>query len=347
MALSLALSQSFRRVFPAFADAAGSCSGEWYEQGEEYLEGLTGDFFSLLCRFAIPLGLVEADDYSAVTMELRQVTAESLESHTRAVAETSGLSAERGATPARTLERFFLDLGEQVGWSWSDDSEGRRRIRRECEVAMRVAAGGDLHARFWHWLDRFHYETYQPWRSGRAEYLRAERDRAVAALGGDAGDGAPGLQWLPRQNPLARATDLRDHAASGSWDVVFWSEPFCTWDIVHVLPHGLLVSFGFPGEAYEGFRRRADELASRLKALADPTRLTIMRIIRQREVDNTDIADYLELSHPTISVHAKTLREAGLVHSRKDGRRLMHRIDPTEVRELMRELEDFLGLPPE
>jgi DNA-binding transcriptional ArsR family regulator len=60
---------------------------------------------------------------------------------------------------------------------------------------------------------------------------------------------------------------------------------------------------------------------------------------------NTEIAESLGLARPTVSVHAKILREAGLIRSEQDGRQVRHEIAPAEVRRLFRDLEEFLDLP--
>ena len=58
----------------------------------------------------------------------------------------------------------------------------------------------------------------------------------------------------------------------------------------------------------------------KLKALADPTRISILRMIRYFDADNTQIAGWLDVSRPTVSVHAKTLAEAGFISTERDGR---------------------------
>jgi DNA-binding transcriptional ArsR family regulator len=62
---------------------------------------------------------------------------------------------------------------------------------------------------------------------------------------------------------------------------------------------------------------------------------------------NTEIANFLGISRPTVSVHAKILREAGLIQSRQDGRLVRHELVASEVRRLFHDLEDFLDLTEE
>jgi ArsR family transcriptional regulator len=58
-----------------------------------------------------------------------------------------------------------------------------------------------------------------------------------------------------------------------------------------------------------------------LKAVADPTRLEILRVVNAQSgpVCACDIVERFELSQPTISHHLKILRDAGLLASRKKG----------------------------
>lgn len=62
-------------------------------------------------------------------------------------------------------------------------------------------------------------------------------------------------------------------------------------------------------------------IAAILKALGDPTRLEIMRMVTAQSgpVCACDIVDSFELSQPTISHHLKILRDAGLLTSRRSG----------------------------
>jgi DNA-binding transcriptional ArsR family regulator len=71
-------------------------------------------------------------------------------------------------------------------------------------------------------------------------------------------------------------------------------------------------------------RADAERAAARFKVLSDPTRLAILRTLHHGcEYTISDIARVYELSQPTVSVHMKMLRDAGLVETiRLDGRTL-------------------------
>src|ERR687888_1927411 len=78
-----------------------------------------------------------------------------------------------------------------------------------------------------------------------------------------------------------------------------------------------------------------DELATRFKALADPTRVAIVnRLAAAPEVCVCDLTASFDLSQPTISHHLKILREAGLVDSTRRGTWAYYRLVPEAIESL-------------
>jgi ArsR family transcriptional regulator len=69
-------------------------------------------------------------------------------------------------------------------------------------------------------------------------------------------------------------------------------------------------------------RAETEEVAGTLRALADPTRLAIFHSLRSGPTTVGDIARSFSLSQPTVSMHVKRLREAGLVDSTRHGNRM-------------------------
>ncbi|ANS74448.1 ArsR family transcriptional regulator [Paenibacillus yonginensis] len=59
------------------------------------------------------------------------------------------------------------------------------------------------------------------------------------------------------------------------------------------------------------------EISETMKLLADKTRLTIMALLKEREMCVCDIVDILETSQPNVSQHLKKLKTGGLVHEAK------------------------------
>ncbi len=86
-----------------------------------------------------------------------------------------------------------------------------------------------------------------------------------------------------------------------------------------------------------------EETASMLKALADPTRLTMVAALWKADqpVCICDFTGNLELTQPTISHHMAKLKEAGLVDSEKDGIWIYYRLRgdlPPSTRRLLGQL---------
>lgn len=78
-----------------------------------------------------------------------------------------------------------------------------------------------------------------------------------------------------------------------------------------------------------------DRAARLFKALADETRLAILRQLRdQSEVCACDFVACCERAQPTVSHHLRVLREAGLVRAEKRGVWVYYTLAEEGVREL-------------
>jgi ArsR family transcriptional regulator len=60
-------------------------------------------------------------------------------------------------------------------------------------------------------------------------------------------------------------------------------------------------------------------LADRFRALADPTRLRILALLREMELSVGELAQVLRQSQPRVSRHLKVLADAGVLERRKEG----------------------------
>jgi DNA-binding transcriptional ArsR family regulator len=294
-------------------------------------------------------GVVEVEDYSQATLAIRELTiSTALENLVERLSDLDiPLHADLPADErlAALMVEELIAVYSSLGMEIPPDGSRARQLRSDILHAEHVLRDGDLHARFWHWLDRFYYEFYHPWRLTQIEKMDQMHRRAVIALGADESNAAvPDISWLSPQSPLLRFPELRSAVKAGKLHVFFWEEPFGLSDVTSTRPGWILVSFADPGELYKNFQLAAEEIAERTKALADPTRLIILRLIRNFGMINTEIAAYLNLARPTVSVHARILREAGLIRSQQEGREVRHKIEPQEVRRLFHDLERFLDL---
>lgn len=77
------------------------------------------------------------------------------------------------------------------------------------------------------------------------------------------------------------------------------------------------------------------------RALAEPTRREILRLVRDEERTVTDIALQFPVSRPAISQHLRVLADAELVTVRSEGTRRFYRARPEGLAELTEWLESF------
>ena len=75
-----------------------------------------------------------------------------------------------------------------------------------------------------------------------------------------------------------------------------------------------------------------DECSRRLKALADPERLRIVRCLQYGEMSVGDVALALEAELANVSHHLGVLRNAGLVQDRRDGKYIFYALHPDVFR---------------
>jgi len=77
-------------------------------------------------------------------------------------------------------------------------------------------------------------------------------------------------------------------------------------------------------------------LADLFSALSDPTRLRIISILLDGEMNVGEIASRLEMTESAVSHQLRGLRLMRLVRSRKDGRQVYYALDDDHVAKLYR-----------
>ena len=78
------------------------------------------------------------------------------------------------------------------------------------------------------------------------------------------------------------------------------------------------------------------------KALVEPRRRAILRLVAGGELTAGDIAAAFDVTRPAVSQHLTVLRNVGLLHERRDGARRLYRTRPEALaglRALLDELE--------
>ena len=77
------------------------------------------------------------------------------------------------------------------------------------------------------------------------------------------------------------------------------------------------------------------------KALSDPSRITILQQLRQKEdcLYCHEISDFIDLAQPSISHHVKQLSDADLIMVEKEGRQVKYKLNKT----ILNEYVEFLN----
>jgi ArsR family transcriptional regulator, arsenate/arsenite/antimonite-responsive transcriptional repressor len=79
------------------------------------------------------------------------------------------------------------------------------------------------------------------------------------------------------------------------------------------------------------------------RALSDPTRRDILRILRRRDMTAGALAEQFPLAKSTLSGHFAVLRQAGLIVPAKRGTSIVYSLNVSAVEEAVSGLTDALG----
>jgi len=80
---------------------------------------------------------------------------------------------------------------------------------------------------------------------------------------------------------------------------------------------------------------------AQLRALAEPRRREILRLVWSQELPAGAIAERFAVTRPAISQHLTVLKEAGLIRERRDGTRRLYRAQPAQLAEVLTFLQGF------
>jgi ArsR family transcriptional regulator, arsenate/arsenite/antimonite-responsive transcriptional repressor len=80
-----------------------------------------------------------------------------------------------------------------------------------------------------------------------------------------------------------------------------------------------------------------------LRALGDPTRREILRVLRDGDLPAGEIASRFPMTAASVSHHLSVLREAGLVRATRDGRNLIYSLETTVFQEFLQQMLGLFG----
>ena len=81
------------------------------------------------------------------------------------------------------------------------------------------------------------------------------------------------------------------------------------------------------------------------RALADPTRREVLRLLRQGEMSAGELAGHFDMSKPSMSHHFALLKQADLVTTRRDGQLIYYMLNTTVTQDLAAVLWDLFSPP--
>jgi DNA-binding transcriptional ArsR family regulator len=215
------------------------------------------------------------------------------------------------------IEDTLKKVIETRTWDQSDLD-----LLKKCHMGKKHAKSGEGLATYLNWLARPD-ELGELYLSAVQSYYQAffaEEEKRIAPV---LRRGLVHAQELASQLPLAdllveltQGVHFESPFKESSLVLVpgYWNTPFIIFPKIG--PDAMLLLFGVrpPHMSLVPGEQVPDSLLLVLKAMADPTRLKIMRYLSGESLTPTEIARRLRLRPPTVTHHLSALRLAGLVH---------------------------------
>ena len=86
-------------------------------------------------------------------------------------------------------------------------------------------------------------------------------------------------------------------------------------------------------------------IQSTMRALADPTRRTILNLLKKSRLSAGEIAEHFDMSLPAVSRHLAVLKEADLVRDQREGKYVFYELNASVLDEALLWLKDLRGEP--
>jgi DNA-binding transcriptional ArsR family regulator len=77
------------------------------------------------------------------------------------------------------------------------------------------------------------------------------------------------------------------------------------------------------------------------KALADPTRREILRLLRSGEMTAGELSNHFDMAKPSVSHHFAVLKQADLINSRREGQQIYYALNTTVAEDLLAMIWDL------
>ena len=80
-----------------------------------------------------------------------------------------------------------------------------------------------------------------------------------------------------------------------------------------------------------------------LKAIADPTRRTILNLLKKSRLSAGEIAAHFDMSMPAVSKHLNILKDADLIRDQREGQLIFYALTASVLDEALLWLQDLRG----
>jgi ArsR family transcriptional regulator len=81
-----------------------------------------------------------------------------------------------------------------------------------------------------------------------------------------------------------------------------------------------------------------------IRALGDPTRREILRVLRGGDLTAGELVSLFPLTGASVSHHLGVLKDAGLVQAERNGRNIVYSLDSTVFQQALEELMGFFEI---
>ncbi len=79
------------------------------------------------------------------------------------------------------------------------------------------------------------------------------------------------------------------------------------------------------------------------KALSDPTRREVLRLLAKGEKTAGELADHFDITKPSVSHHFAVLKKADLIRSRREGQQIYYALNTTVAQDIAALVLDIFG----